>query len=286
MFTCTDQLGRNVELSQYPPKRIISLVPSVTELLHDLGLENEVVGITKFCVHPQSWFRNKTRIGGTKNININKIRSLAPDLVIANKEENVEEQVNVLSSIAPVWVSDIDTFEDALDMIRSVGILTRKKDKAEDIIAQIKASFRALQLPDLINTNASPETSNQTYATCCYLIWRNPYMTVGGDTFISDMLHKCGLNNVFEHERRYPAITLEQAAAANPQLVLLSSEPYPFKQQHIDEIKAALPHAVVLLVDGEIFSWYGSRMLHAAQYFHELRDIIFRHTYFNKQDFC
>ena len=103
MFTCTDQLGRNVELFQHPPKRIISLVPSVTELLHDLGLENEVVGITKFCVHPQSWFRNKTRIGGTKNININKIRSLAPDLVIANKEENVEEQVNILSSIAPVW---------------------------------------------------------------------------------------------------------------------------------------------------------------------------------------
>lgn len=285
MFETKDQLGRPVVLQQYPPIRIISLVPSITELLHDLGLEDEVAGITKFCVHPQNWFRSKIRIGGTKNVNIEKARSLQPDLIIANKEENVKEQVETLESISPVYISDINTYEDALEMIETVGVLTGKKEKAAEIIDQIEIAFGQnfkIQGP---NSNDSRVTGNWQPATC-YLIWRNPYMTTGGDTFISDMLRKCGFENVFANEQRYPKISLEEIAERKPQLVLLSSEPYPFKQRHIEEIRAVMPNAIILLVDGEMFSWYGSRMLYAAQYFLELREKIFQIGYNSNLDFC
>ena len=261
MFQCKDQLGRTVTLNNFPPKRIISLVPSQTELLFDLGLDEEVIGITKFCVHPQHWFENKKRVGGTKNINIEKIRSLQPDLILANKEENVKEQIEQLEKIAPVWVSDITTFEDALQMINSIGAITNTTSKAESLIKRITTNFSQLQ------------TTNHKLQTC-YLIWRNPYMTIGGDTFINDMLNKCGLQNVFEHLMRYPEITIEQLVAANPQLILLSSEPYPFKEKHVEELQPFFNNTKIILVDGEMFSWYGSRMIHAPNYFASLLQTI------------
>lgn len=257
MFEIVDQLKRKVVLHSYLPKRIISLVPSQTELLHDLGLEEEVIGITKFCVHPQTWFRSKTRVGGTKNVNIEKVKALQPDLILANKEENVKEQIEALEKIAPVWVSDVSNLEDAVDMIENVGLLTNKSKQVKTVYENILYSFSKL------------ETVNQQLATC-YLIWRNPYMTIGGDTFINDMLKRCGLQNVFEQEQRYPEIILEQLKEHDVQLVLLSSEPYPFREKHIKEIRAVLPSVKILMVDGEMFSWYGSRLLYAVQYFKEL----------------
>jgi ABC-type Fe3+-hydroxamate transport system substrate-binding protein len=261
MFQCRDQLGRTVTLNQFPPKRIVSLVPSQTELLYDLGLDEEVIGITKFCVHPEDWFRNKGRIGGTKNVNIEKVRSLQPDLILANKEENVKEQIEKLETIAPVWISDITTFEDAIQMIKGIGQITNKNQKAESLITQIKTNFSQLQ-----TTNPKLQT--------CYLIWRNPYMTIGGDTFINNMLNKAGLQNVFEHLNRYPEITIEQLVAANPQAILLSSEPYPFKEKHIEELKPFFSNTKIILVEGEMFSWYGSRLIYAAKYFQSLLQII------------
>lgn len=262
MFQCKDQMGNIIKLETYPPKRIISLVPSQTELLHYFGLDEEVIGITKFCVHPQFWFRNKTGIGGTKNINIEKIKLLEPDLIIANKEENVKEQIEELHQIAPVWVSDVNNFEDALKMIKSIGELVAKEKQAEKLIAAIETAFSKLQV-----TNYKIQTA--------YLIWRDPYMTVGGDTFINDILRKCELQNVFENEKRYPAITLETIKERGTKLILLSSEPYPFKEKHVEEIKLQIPNAKVLMVDGEMFSWYGSRMLFAAQYLSELINHIY-----------
>lgn len=279
MFETKDQLNRKVVLQQFPPKRIVSLVPSITELLHDLGLQEEVAGITKFCVHPKGWFHTKTRIGGTKNMNIKTIKSLKPDLIIANKEENVKEQVDALESVAPLWISDINTYEDALHMIKSVGELTGKEQKANQIIQQIKVAFNSIS--GLVSPTALTRSVN-----CCYLIWRDPYMTTGGDTFISNMLQKCGFKNVFGNEQRYPRVSLEAIAARKPQIILLSSEPYPFKEKHIGEIKVAIPNAIVLLVDGEMFSWYGSRMLYAAQYFLDLREKLFQPGYNNHLDFC
>ncbi|CAN5673725.1 helical backbone metal receptor [soil metagenome] len=261
MFEIHDQLRRKIALPNYPPKRIISLVPSQTELLYDLGLEEEVIGITKFCVHPQNWFRNKTRVGGTKNVDIEKVKALQPDLILANKEENVKEQIEELEKIAPVWISDVNDLDDALDMINSIGLITDRNQQSKVISQNIQNQFQQLQ------------TGNSKLQTA-YLIWRNPYMTIGGDTFINNMLKRCGLWNVFEPQQRYPEINLEQLKERNVQLILLSSEPYPFKEKHIEEIRTVLHDAKILMVDGEIFSWYGSRLLYAAHYFKELMNKI------------
>ena len=253
----TDQLGRTIVLPGIP-RRIISLVPSQTELLHTLGLDKAVVGITKFCVHPESWFRTKTRIGGTKAVDAARIDALQPDLIIANKEENDRHQVEALASRYPVWVSDIKTLPDALAMIRSVGALTGTTAAADTLATEIANSFANLDTPP-----ERPRTA--------YLIWRKPWMAAGGDTFIHHMLEQAGFLNVFDGQNRYPEVDLNHMAHAGCPVILLSSEPYPFRQQHIDEIREVMPHAKVLLVDGELFSWYGSRLLYAPDYFRQLQ---------------
>lgn len=239
------------------PKRIVSLVPSQTELLFDLGLDDETVGITKFCIHPQEWFRSKTRVGGTKTINIDKIKELQPDLIIANKEENVKEQIEALSTTAPVWISDIHNLEGTLDMIQTIGKLTDRYEKAELIAKLIQHRFDNLIRPKkALNT--------------LYFIWRKPWMSIGADTFIHHIMDRAGLKNVCSNLTRYPELTNEEIIKLNPQLVLLSSEPYPFKEKHIDELQQLLPQAKIMLADGEMFSWYGSRLLHAPAYLEEL----------------
>jgi len=258
MFIFTDQLGRKIFLSN-PPRRIISLVPSITELLFDLGLEDEVVGITKFCIHPDVWFRTKTRVGGTKNVHMDMITSLHPDLIIANKEENVKEQIEQLEKFTPVWVSDVSDLEDALEMIHQIGGLTGKSIKAKEIVERIEMNFRLLA-----------SSFNMTRTRVCYLIWQEPYMTVGGDTFIHDMLQRCGFENVFAHRIRYPEVTVEQIANTGCDVIFLSSEPYPFKQQHAEELQKIFAERSVKLVDGAMFSWYGSRLILAADYFQNL----------------
>lgn len=251
-----DMMGREVEFN-YPPQRIVSLVPSQTELLYDLGLEEEVVGITKFCVHPEEWFRSKTRVGGTKKLNIEKIKELKPDLIIANKEENEREQIEELAKEFPVWISDIQNIPQALQMIQVVGLLVDKEEKANSLVDDIVAGFTAL--------NKAAQSKR-----VAYFIWYNPWMSVGHDTFINNMIQTVGWQNVMSDKTRYPELTLDELKAYNPELVLLSSEPYPFKEKHVQEIKAVLPNADVRLVDGEMFSWYGSRMMKAIPYLSEL----------------
>ncbi|HEX7846592.1 MAG TPA: helical backbone metal receptor [Chitinophagaceae bacterium] len=253
-----DQTGQVVTISK-TPKRIISLVPSQTELLFDLGLDNEVVGITKFCVNPEQWFRSKTRVGGTKQLKMDIIHSLQPDLIIANKEENVKEQVEELQKLYPVWTSDINNLDDAYEMIEQVGSITGKEVTAIEMITRIKKSFAHLK-----TINTKPKT--------IYLIWKDPYMTVGGDTFIHSMMEAAGFENVFTNEKRYPEITSDQLQKLKPELLLLSSEPFPFKEKHIEELRSILPQTKILLVDGEMFSWYGSRLLLSPGYFTTLQE--------------
>jgi len=260
-----DQLGREVNIPS-PPLRIISLVPSITELLFGLELGERVVGITKFCVHPLQWFREKKRIGGTKNINADIIHTLQPDLIIANKEENIQEQVEALAAHYPVWVSDVNTLTDAMDMIRAIGTITDKPYTAFAHLSKIREGFDSLEL--IINAGKRPPIPT------AYIIWREPYMTVGNDTFINDMLTRSGFRNVFHNTTRYPAITIEQLQQSGCKLLLLSSEPYPFKQKHIDELQPLLPNTKIVLVDGELFSWYGSRLLYAPGYFTELLHLL------------
>lgn len=245
-----------VEISQ-PAKRIVSLVPSQTELLYTLGLDQETVAITKFCVHPHEWYQHKTRVGGTKTVDLQKVRALQPDLIIANKEENVREQVEELARHFPVWVTDVNNLGEACQMIADVGQLTGKKSQAEKLRGDIQFQF------SVKSTTAS--------LPAAYLIWKDPYMVAGGDTFIHDMMVRAGFSNVFADRHRYPQVTLPYLAKANTQIVFLSSEPYPFKEKHISEIKTSLPNAEVILVDGEMFSWYGSRLLLAPAYFQGLR---------------
>ncbi len=236
-------------------QRIISLVPSQTELLYDLGLTDEVVGITKFCVHPGKWFRTKTRIGGTKNIHIDKIQSLQPDLVIANKEENIKEQVEALQQFAKVYVSDVNNLSEALQMIREIGELVNKKEQANYLSKSIEKKFSQLK-----NIQVQKKTA-------AYFIWKDPYMVAGGETFINDMMQYAGFENIFQDLPRYPETTVDDLKQMNCDYVLLSSEPYPFKQKHIDELQPLLPATKIILVDGEMFSWYGSRLLLSAEYF-------------------
>lgn len=240
-----------------PVKRIVSVVPSQTELLHYLGLEEEIAGITKFCIHPDTWFRNKIRVGGTKSIDIQKIIDLQPDCIIANKEENIKEQIEELAVYFPVLVTDVKDLETALHMITGIGRITQKTAGAGELVNEIKNRFDRLPAP------ASP-------IPAAYLIWKDPYMTTGSDTFIHDMMQKAGFQNVFANRQRYPEISVTDIQNSNCKLLLLSSEPFPFKQKHIDELQEELPGVTIRLVDGEMFSWYGSRLLQAPAYFEEL----------------
>lgn len=259
--TFVDQLHRKVTIN-YPPKRIVSIVPSQTELLFDLGLDEEVIGITKFCIHPIEKFATRTKVGGTKKLRIEQIRQLQPDLIIGNKEENTQHEVELLMEEFPVWMSDISNLEDAMTTITQIGEIVDREPEAAYLNHLINAGFtdlQALALTKGIQQNVA------------YLIWKDPYMFAGSATFIDDILRKIGLQNVIT-QSRYPEIGLEELKTKNCQLVFLSSEPYPFKEKHIEEIKFLLPEAKVMLVDGEMFSWYGSRLVKAVNYLFHLQD--------------
>lgn len=250
-----DQTGRTVEIAERL-QRIISVVPSQTELLFDLGLEDEVIGITKFCVHPEKWFREKVRVGGTKNLDVVKIRDLKPDLVIANLEENEKEQIEEIRKFCPVWISDVKTVADALEMIASLSAITNRKKEGGLLMNEITKSFEIQPAKKLV--------------PACYLIWKDPMMTIGGDTFISDMMRYAGFRNIYQDQLRYPEVTAEELESSTASVILLSTEPYPFKEEDVVLFKKVFPDKSVILVDGEMFSWYGSRMLKAAGYFNEL----------------
>ncbi|UOG77216.1 helical backbone metal receptor [Hymenobacter tibetensis] len=255
-LTVTDQMGQRVVVP-FPPQRIVSLVPSQTELLYDLGIGNRVVGVTKFCIHPPVARQQAMVIGGTKNFDFAKIASCKPDLIIGNKEENYQEGIQLLALQYPVWLSDIYTLPNALDMISRVALLTGRKHIAEPLLAEIAQSFEAL-----------PVVS--TPIPAAYFIWRKPYMVAASGTFIDDMLRRAGYSNVFSHLGRYPEVTPELVAAAAPQQILLSSEPYPFSEKHIAEFQTMCPQAQIRIVDGELFSWHGSRLRYSAGYFKSL----------------
>ena len=248
-----DQLNRKVSLKDVP-KRIVCLVPSLTELLFDLGLQNEVVGITFFCVHPKDEVENIAKIGGTKTVKIDKVRALMPDLVIASKEENIKEQIEAIEEFCPVWVSDVVDLSSALEMITMLGQIVDKHEKAVILKEKIARGFKAI-------------TPFSTSAV--YLIWRKPWMCAGSDTFIHDILRRAGFRNSIS-ESRYPQLSNENLKKLKADFILLSSEPYPFKQKHIEEMESIVGKGKVILVDGEMFSWYGSRLLKTPDYINQL----------------
>lgn len=255
----TDQMERQIEVP-FPPKRIISLVPSQTELLYDLGLNNEVVGQTLFCIHPKEMHDSKPRIGGTKKLQMDKIAALKPDLIIGNKEENEQSQIEELMKLYPVWMSDVKSLDDSLDMIERLGDLVGRNSEALGISQKIRNGFIQIN-----SVNQQLSTNNKSVL---YLIWRKPWMVAGRDTFINDMLQRCGFENVISSPNaRYPEISDDEIKGMKPHYIFLSSEPYPFKEEHLTELQAISPSSKIVLVDGEMFSWYGSRLLKSATYF-------------------
>jgi ABC-type Fe3+-hydroxamate transport system substrate-binding protein len=237
-------------------KRIISLVPSITELLYDLGLDDKVIGITKFCVHPSAWLTQKSIIGGTKKLDLKKIENLHPDLIIANKEENVQDQIETLSQSFNVYLTDINTYNEALQLILDLGGITNSSDKAESIHSKTILAFEKFQ-------------SIKTIGSCLYLIWNEPIMVAGKRTYIDAMLTKVGFENIIQ-DVRYPEISWEIISILKPDYVFLSSEPYPFKEKHLEQFSNIFPNATVKLVDGELFSWYGSKMEQLPGYVFDL----------------
>lgn len=255
--TAVDQMQRPVTFP-YPPQRIISLVPSQTELLFALGVGHRVVGRTKFCVHPQPKIEAVQSVGGTKKFRFDVIADLQPDLIIGNKEENYQDGIEQLEEAYPVWMSDVHNLDDALQMIRAVGDLVGKRASAALLANEIQEQFAQLR----------PLTAPRV----AYFIWHEPKMVVGADTFINDMLGRCGFSNVFADKAhgRYPEVTPEDIATAQLDAILLSSEPFPFAEKHIAPYQQLAPQAKILLVNGELFSWYGNRLLKTAPYFQEI----------------
>jgi ABC-type Fe3+-hydroxamate transport system substrate-binding protein len=257
MLTFTDQTQNTISLDGIP-RRIISIVPSQSELLWDLGLREELKGITKFCIHPDEMFRSVERVGGTKKLDIEKIRELKPDLIIGNKEENERGQIELLQKEFNVWMSDIFNFEDALAMMTSLGEITGREKEAAELTLRIRTFLPSLQKMFRPRTVA-------------YFIWKDPYMLAASNTYIDHLLSFTGLTNAAAHLTRYPEVTFDQLKELKPDLCFLSSEPFPFKEKHIEELKQILPESTVLIVDGEMFSWYGSRVLHLPGYLAELK---------------
>jgi ABC-type Fe3+-hydroxamate transport system substrate-binding protein len=250
----TDQIGHTLHFASFPI-RIISVVPSQTELLYDLGLGEKVIGITKFCIHPNDWFIKKSRVGGTKNLNLERISELKPDLIIANKEENTQAEIEALQKMFPVYTSDISNLSESINMITDIGKITNREKESLNITNKIQTAFNKLS-----QHKFAPKRT-------LYLIWKNPYMSLNHNRFINDMMMRCGFENVIQTSTDYPEVSEREIQALNPEVILLSSEPFPFKEMHIKDLQAICPNAAITLVDGEYFSWYGSRVIDAPKYF-------------------
>ena len=254
-----DQMG-NVFDFPIIPQRIISLVPSQTEYLCDIGLQDQIVGCTKFCIHPSHIKQKASIIGGTKTLNLTLIQSLKPDIIIGNKEENEQIQIETLQKEFPVWMSDIANLTAALEMMQKLADLFQKAKEGKQICNQIADDFAALH-----------QAKNPKKVL--YLIWKDPYMLAGKQTFINDLLQRLGLENAagkLPNPNRYPAINLSEIQQINPDVILLSSEPYPFKEKHRLIFQDLVPSASIQVVDGELFSWYGSRLLQSGAYFKQV----------------
>ncbi|WP_240596807.1 helical backbone metal receptor [Rhodohalobacter barkolensis] len=243
-----------------PPQKIVSLVPSLTELLFDLGLGKQVIGRTRFCIHPEGKVNQAEIMGGTKNPRLDKIQEAQPDLIIANKEENRKKDIEKLQSDFEVMVTDINTIEDALLTIHEIGKRCGAEEAAEELTSAIRKEY--------------DNVPNEPLLSVAYLIWREPWMTIGSDTYIHSVLRRWKLENVFGDQTRYPKTSLDEIKNKQPDIILLSSEPYPFKEKHLKEIEQNCPDCRVLLVDGEWFSWYGSRMLPSFRKLNSFRKAI------------
>jgi ABC-type Fe3+-hydroxamate transport system substrate-binding protein len=243
--------------------RIVSLVPSITELVCDLGLSSRLVGRTGFCIHPRDAVRDIPKVGGTKTVDHEKIRALRPTHVLLNIDENEKATAETLAAFVPhLIVTHPLTPLDNLPLYRLIGAIFGRPDEAEQLCNRFQAAHDAL--------GAEPFPRR----TALYLIWKDPWMTVSRDTYISRTLALAGIETVpGGATSRYPEFSLDDPWVAGAELVLLSSEPYMFRARHVTELAALAPIAgkPVHLIDGEMTSWYGSRAIEGLAYLREFR---------------
>lgn len=256
-----DQLNRKLQINK-TPKRIISLVPSQTELLVDLGLESSIVGVTKFCIHPNHLRKEKTVVGGTKQVHLKKLKALRPDIILCNKEENTKAIIEELKAIASIHISDINNMDDCYQLINMYGELFNVEDKASKLILNISKERKQFQTK--IEVQPKPKVA--------YFIWKKPWMVAASNTFIDYMLNEAGFINAFKEEERYPEISLDNSKLKDADIIFLSSEPYPFNNKHASELRRSFPEKSIQIIDGELFSWYGSRLLKSYKYFELLHN--------------
>ncbi|SDX36570.1 ABC-type Fe3+-hydroxamate transport system, substrate-binding protein [Lutibacter oricola] len=255
-----DQIGREITLKSVP-KRIVSLVPSQTELLCDLALENELVGITKYCIHPFNLKSTKAIVGGTKKVDYEKIKELKPDFILCNKEENAYDMLPELEKIAPTYFSDVNTINDSIDLILHLGSILNRRTESDNLAHKIE--FKLADFKQFIKDKPSRKVA--------YFIWANPWMVAGNDTYINEMLKLNKFENIYDSMSRYPKIVIDKIRwEGDPDVLIFSSEPYKFEDKHAMEIGSFTNRSITVFGDGEMFSWPGSRMLLAFDYFKEL----------------
>ncbi|MFV0540542.1 MAG: ABC transporter substrate-binding protein [Aestuariibaculum sp.] len=259
-MTFKDQLNRTFQLEK-TPFRIVSLVPSQTELLYDLGLEQQLVGVTKFCIHPQHIKKNVAVVGGTKQVDYHKIKALNPDIILCNKEENTKTIVEGCEVICATHVSDIFTISDSFQLMEQYGKIFNVEEAVAKLVSKISVEKEKFNVFII----------DKSILKVVYFIWKDPYMVVGNNNFINHLLKLNGFENSCNDKDRYPEIRLDEISKDTVDVIMLSSEPYPFKDKHKKELEHHFPNTKIILVDGEMFSWYGSRLAKAFTYFKKLR---------------
>jgi ABC-type Fe3+-hydroxamate transport system substrate-binding protein len=273
-LTVVDALGRPFPVGA-APERIVSLVPSLSEALFAFGLGERIAGVTRFCVEPKEGVAGKTKVGGTKTLDLAAVEALQPDLIIASAEENREDDVRrLIDGGRPVFVTLPTTVRGAIDLLGQLALLTDSAEAAQPIIQEAEEALAAVR---------EASAGGEPLRVFCP-IWRNPYMTIGPGTYMHDVIAVCGGRNVFEgRDQRYPRVELSEAAALDPEVVLLPSEPYRFRERHFADFEAfpqmaAVRRGNVMLVDGRMLSWYGPRIAQSLRELSALLDGARRRT--------
>jgi len=266
MSTYVDALNRSIALEQ-PPKRIVSLVPSITEALFTFGLRDEIAGVTEFCSEPRSYVASKPKVGGTKTLDVRLVLALEPDLVIANAEENRQEDIRqLLAAGQRVFVTFPRTVPGAISMLRQLSQMTGTSEAAEPYLEDAEQA--------LAEVKAANAQRPRLRVFCP--IWRRPWMTVGSNTYMHDFIASCGGFNIFsERHERYPKAELDEVARRAPQVIMLPDEPYPFTEKHMPEIMEyqyvpAVRENRIYLLEGKHLCWYGPRMAGSLRHVQKL----------------
>jgi ABC-type Fe3+-hydroxamate transport system substrate-binding protein len=243
-----DVLGRTFSFSA-PPRRVVSLVPSITETLFALGAGEDVVGITDFCIFPPNLAL--PRLGGTKNPRVEEIRALAPDLVHMNLEENLRRHGDAIETFAPVFLTEPKSVEDVEALLGQLGAIHDRRERAAELVNELRAEKAALP--------------RRSFSFACP-IWKDPWMWCGGDTYVSALVRCAGGRNVIGDRMRYPQLALEDVLALHPDVVFLPDEPYLFTQADAEGIGGT---RVIGPFPGHLFTWHGSRTIEGLRYLRE-----------------